>query len=104
MKLYVDNKGAKDLCNNWSAGGRTRHIEVKQYFLRELKEAGIMEVIWKSGEEQTSDVFTKNLARPPFEKHSVRFVGVDEYMSPKQGRVSESAWSTGFEGVEPGLN
>jgi hypothetical protein len=40
-------------------------------------------------------VFTKNLARPPFEKHSVKFVGVDEYMSPKQGRVSESTWSTG---------
>jgi hypothetical protein len=91
MKLYVDNKGAKDLCNNWSVGGRTRHIEVKQYFLREMKEAGIIEVLWKSGEEQTSDVFTKNLARPAFEKHTVKFVGVDDYMSPKQGRVSESA-------------
>jgi hypothetical protein len=94
MKLYVDNKGAKDLCNNWSVGGRTRHIEVKQYFLREMKEAGIIEVLWKSGEEQTSDVFTKNLARPPFEKHAAKFVGDDEYMSPKQGRVSESDCST----------
>ena len=44
MVLYVDNKGAKDLCNNWTVGGRTRHIEVKQYFLRELKEAGIVHV------------------------------------------------------------
>jgi hypothetical protein len=24
------------------------------------------------------------------EKHAVKFVGVDEYMSPKQGRVSQS--------------
>jgi hypothetical protein len=38
MILCVDNKGAKDLANNWSVGGRTRHVEVWQYFLRELKE------------------------------------------------------------------
>eukprot|EP00957_Ditylum_brightwellii_P042920 3249511-Ditylum_brightwellii.AAC.1 len=25
--LYLDNKGAKDLINNWSVGGRTRHIK-----------------------------------------------------------------------------
>ena len=35
MVLKVDNKGAKDLMNNWSVGGRTRHIEVKHYFIRD---------------------------------------------------------------------
>ena len=39
MKLFVDNKGAVDITHNWSVGGRTRHIEVKQYFLRQLKES-----------------------------------------------------------------
>jgi hypothetical protein len=29
MTLRMDNKGAKDLFNNWSVGGRMRHIEVK---------------------------------------------------------------------------
>jgi hypothetical protein len=38
-------------------------IEVKQYFLRELKEQGIIKIIWRSGDEMTSDIFTKNL--PP---------------------------------------
>jgi hypothetical protein len=28
MLLEIDNKGAKDLINNWSVGGRLRHIEV----------------------------------------------------------------------------
>ena len=28
MILKVDNKGAVDLANNWSIGGRTQHIEV----------------------------------------------------------------------------
>jgi hypothetical protein len=39
MILEMDNKGAVDLINSFSIGGRTRHIDVKQYFLRELKEA-----------------------------------------------------------------
>jgi hypothetical protein len=30
--------------------GRTRHIEVKQYFLRELKEQGIIKIVWRSGD------------------------------------------------------
>jgi len=91
MKLYVDNRGAKDLCNNWSVGGRTRHIEVKQFFLRELKECGILETEWLSGDDMTSDIFTKNLAGPLFNKHASAFVGEDEYMHvTHEGRVSES--------------
>jgi hypothetical protein len=30
-----------DFTHNYSVGGRTRHVEVKQYFLRELKEDGV---------------------------------------------------------------
>ena len=29
MILMVDNKGAKDLANNWSVGGQTWHIDVR---------------------------------------------------------------------------
>ena len=28
MILEMDNKGAIDLANNWSIGGRTRHVDV----------------------------------------------------------------------------
>ena len=38
MISYCDSKGAVDLANNWFVGGRTRHMDVKQNFLRELKE------------------------------------------------------------------
>ena len=86
MVLEVDNKGANDLINNWSVGGRTRHIEVKQYFLRELKEAGIIVTKWRSGDDMTSDLFTKNLAGPLFEKHGQVFFGKDEYVT-REGRV-----------------
>ena len=74
MLLYVDNKGAKDICNGWSIGGRTRHIEVKQYFLRDLKEAGLISVVWQAGHDMPSDLFTKNLSGPLFLKHKRMFV------------------------------
>ena len=61
MILEIDNRGTVDLANNWSIGGRTRHIEVRQYFVRELKEAGLLQVKWISGDEMSSDLFTKNL-------------------------------------------
>ena len=38
MILEVDNKGTVDLVNSWSIGGKIRHIDVRQTFLRELKE------------------------------------------------------------------
>jgi hypothetical protein len=37
MLFEVDNKGAVDLVNNYSVGGRTCHVETRQYFLRQLK-------------------------------------------------------------------
>jgi hypothetical protein len=51
MILEIDNKGAVDLTNNWSVGGRTRHIDTRYYFLRELKEQGIIKTVWLSGLE-----------------------------------------------------
>jgi hypothetical protein len=74
MVLKVDNKGVVDLVNNWSVGGRTRHITTKANFLRELKEEGVLKVIWISTNYNSSDMFTKNLMGPVFERHSAVYV------------------------------
>jgi hypothetical protein len=80
MILDVDNKGAVDLVHNYSVGGRTRHVETRQYLLRKLKEEGIIKVIWMPGELNSSDLYTRNLARADFEKHTKAYVGDDKYM------------------------
>ena len=72
--------------NGWSVSGRTRHIEVKRYFLRELKEQGIIKIIWRSGDEMTSDIFTKNLSLSLFEYH-----GYDEYYYESKRKVGCAA-------------
>ncbi len=45
MILHVDNSGAVDLINSWASGGRTRHMDTRLNFLRELKEEGILNVV-----------------------------------------------------------
>lgn len=75
MVLQMDNKGAVDLINNFSVGGRTRHIDVKQCFLRELKESKQLIVNWIPGSENNADMFTKNLDGPIFKKYAELLLG-----------------------------
>jgi hypothetical protein len=66
--------------NNWSAGGRLRHVEVRQFFLRDLEEDGLIMVKWIPTDQNRSDIFTKNLYGPAFEEHAAVLVGADKYM------------------------
>ena len=61
MLLEIDCKGTVDLNNNWTVGGRTRHISVKHFFLRDLNESSDFSIVWLPSVENTSDIFTKNL-------------------------------------------
>ena len=88
MIVETDNKGAADLANNWSAAGRTRHITTKIAFLRELKEQGIIHVIWIPNARMTTDIFTKNVAGNAFNKHVKTYVGEDEYMDSPEPKMA----------------
>ena len=79
MQLYIDNQGAVDLVNSWSATGRTRHVAVRIAFLRELKEQGILEVNWIPSAFMSSDIFTKNVGKADFVKHVKVYCGEDDY-------------------------
>ena len=74
MVLEIDCKGTVDLNNNWTVGGRTRHISVKHFFLRDLKESGDFSIVWLPSAQNTSDIFTKNLDGPTFTKHAGTYV------------------------------
>ena len=70
MMSEVASKGVIDLYHNWSIGSRTRHVEVKMYFIREIQEKGFLTVKWRNGKDMTADVFTKNLNRPILEAYA----------------------------------
>ena len=71
MNLHIDNSGCIDLICNWSAGGRTRHIDTCMYFLHELKEeepTPIVMPLYCPTELNRSDLFTKNNDTNSFEE------------------------------------
>eukprot|EP00957_Ditylum_brightwellii_P199398 15198691-Ditylum_brightwellii.AAC.1 len=77
--LEIDNSGAVNLANNWSAGGKTYHMETCMFFLCDLREAGIIKVCWLKGNKNPVDLLTKDLVGPAFNKCAKVFVGEDKY-------------------------
>ena len=80
----IDNGRVIDIGNNWSVGGRTWHIEVKQNFLQELKEAGIAEFQWISTTSNDADMLMKNMVELDHNKHAARLCGHNKYYSTTQ--------------------
>jgi hypothetical protein len=50
--LEMDNKGAVDLANSLSVGGRTRHVDVCMHYLCELKDQGMIVIKHIPGEDK----------------------------------------------------
>ena len=48
MLIECDNKGAVDLVNGYQVGAGTKYIDVRTFFVRDLKDDGVIEVKWIS--------------------------------------------------------
>ena len=64
--LFIDNASAIKLVKNHEFHKRSKHIEVRYYYIRELYQKGDVDIEHVSSEEQLGDMFTKPL-------NSVRF-------------------------------
>jgi hypothetical protein len=71
IKLYIDNSGCIDFICNWSSGGRTRHMETRMFWLRELKEEepSIIHPVYCPSALNPSDIYTKNCETSLFNDH-----------------------------------
>ena len=63
IDVFGDNEGAKAIANNPSSASRSKHIDVKLYFIRGLIRAGGGSVLHVRTVEQHADVLTKPLWR-----------------------------------------
>ena len=68
--IYEDNLGAIYLVKNYQISARTKHIDVRHHYVRDLRNAKRLEVRFKRSEDNSADVMTKNLGRELFEKHT----------------------------------
>jgi hypothetical protein len=67
--LYNDNIGGLFLTNNKQVGMRTKHIDIRALFIRELQEEGTLKVLYEKSELLTPDILSKNLAQEHFTRH-----------------------------------
>jgi hypothetical protein len=62
-KIYEDNQGCIAMAKNPVNHERTKHIDIKYHFVRELVAAGVIKIIYLETEEMQADILTKGMAR-----------------------------------------
>ena len=66
--VYCDNVSAIKLSRNPVLHGRSKHIDVRFHFLRDLCKNGVIELVFCKSEDQTADLLTNPLKPPVFMK------------------------------------
>jgi hypothetical protein len=64
--LYCDSTSAINISNNPMIGSRLRHVQISDFWVRELVDRQIVKLSKISGEHNVADVFTKPLTGTPF--------------------------------------
>lgn len=76
MVARVDNNGAIYLANNATSGARTKHVDTRVHFVRDLiqSEPPILESQFVGTADNQSDTYTKNTPTDVFWKHTGRYM------------------------------
>jgi hypothetical protein len=67
-QIYLDSKSTIDLAKNPIHYERSKHIDMKFYFIREQVKEKKVELIHMNSEDQVADIFMKALSTMKFEK------------------------------------
>ncbi|GJT79040.1 retrovirus-related pol polyprotein from transposon TNT 1-94 [Tanacetum coccineum] len=63
IPMYCDNKSDIALCCNNVQHSRSKHIDIRFYFIKEQVENGVVDLYFVNTEYQLADIFTKALCR-----------------------------------------
>jgi len=74
-EIWEDNASCIMMSENPTNRDRSRHVDVKVHFLRDLVRDGHIKLVKCAGTQNVSDALTKSLPRPAFEKHREYMVG-----------------------------
>ena len=66
-KILVDNQATIAISHNPVFHGKTKHFNIKLFFLREVQKDGDVILLYCKTEDQVADVFTKPLQVNKFE-------------------------------------
>ena len=68
-KVLEDNQGTRALIENHLSSAKSKHIDVRFHFIRELFKARKISVEYVASPEQHADILTKALSRVNFRYH-----------------------------------
>ena len=76
IKIMVleDNQGAIELLKNKKISSRTKHIDVRTHFIRDLYDSGLIDIEYCPSAENLADGLTKPLALAPFNQIFLRLL------------------------------
>ena len=66
--IFCDNSSAIKLSKNPVMHGRSKHLDVRFYFLRELSQEGVIQLKYCGTQDQVADMLTKPLKLESFQK------------------------------------
>jgi transposase InsO family protein len=62
VRLYGDNQGALSLAENPEFHQRTKHVDIKYHWIRDMVERGVIDLYYKRTEDMAADGLTKSLS------------------------------------------
>jgi hypothetical protein len=68
--IYEDNLGTIFLVKNQQVSSRTKNIDIRHHFMRDLREKKDLDVRFKRSENNSADIMTKDTMRDVLEKHT----------------------------------
>ena len=68
-KIYMDNKSAIQLCTTLKSSHKTKHINMRINYIRQLINEKVIELHFVDSENNVADILTKALPVTVFEKH-----------------------------------
>ena len=77
IPVFVDNIGAIFIATNYSAKDRTKHIDLRFHFVRQLVSEEVITDKFVRSADNVADIFTKNTSAATFCRHRGHFV--DDY-------------------------
>lgn len=85
-KIYCDNLGTIEIAKHPAQHQRTKHYNVKLFFVREKLRDKEFELTYVESKDNEADIHTKPLAKKPFEENREK-ISIAERTSTKKGEL-----------------
>ena len=79
VQIYVDNLGAIYMANNATTSSRTKHVDIRYHYTKNLIDDDIVKIVFVKSADNKSDIYTKNTSQDLFDKHIHDYIGEIEF-------------------------